>query len=271
MSSDKELRRVLKAAGEDVPARGQLRDHLRIRGEQLLELETAGDGADIGDGVSEAGFPDGDGQDDEAQTAAMMPAEARPHRTRAKRRGPFARRAKPATRKARRPVPPRVPVDHLISMTWQGLARAAEPASVPLSRCLAVQSPVAGMILEDTVRDTVVDRALQPLARAEDKGRRVLALAAPPVLVYLLDQTQQLDEPQASMRQAVLLPMLKESLRLWVEIAGPKVEEAARREKEYKEEFGDTIDGMIEMMFEQSPAQTWDEATREPDMAGAAV
>lgn len=149
----------------------------------------------------------------------------------------------------------RVPVEHLISRVWEGAARIVQPLSLPVSRCLQVQSPVAGMILEDVVRDTVVDRALQPIARAEERAEKIVALVAPPILVAAIEQTEALrlagaiTTQQAMMRNAIQVPLLKESLRMWLEVAGPKVEEAARREAEYQETFGKTIDELMNLFF----------------------
>jgi len=164
---------------------------------------------------------------------------------------------------------PRVPVDHLVSRVWEGMARVAGTASIPVSRCLQVQSPVAGMILEDVIRDTVVDRALQPLARAEDKAERVIALLGPPLLVAAIESTAALPPEQAAVRQAMLIPLLKESLRVWLEVAGPKVEEAARREAEYQNNFGRTIDELMNLFFGNVTMTA--EPAGEPETAGAAA
>jgi hypothetical protein len=138
---------------------------------------------------------------------------------------------------------------------------------MPMSRCLQVQSPVAGMILEEIVAGTVADRMLQPVARAEEKAEKVLALVAPPILVLALEQSAMLPPEQAMMRQALLVPMLRESLRIWLQVAGPKVEEAARREAEYQEKFGHTIDELIALFMNGTvPGEAV--PVPEPEMAG---
>ena len=157
---------------------------------------------------------------------------------------------KPAGGKGK-PKHRRISVDHLIGRMWEGVARFAAPMSLPVSRCLQVQSPVAGMIIEDLVAGTVADRVLQPVARAEEKAEKVLALVGPPLLVLAIEQSMLLPPDQMMVRQALLMPILKESLRVWIQVAGPKVEEAARREEEYQEKFGRTIDEMIGLFFGQ--------------------
>src|ERR1700733_13675768 len=107
-------------------------------------------------------------------------------------------KAKPKTRHRR------VSVDHLVGRAWEGLARFTAPVSLPVSRCLQVQSPVAGMILEEIIAGTMADRILQPVARAEEKAEKVLALVGPPVLVLALEQAALLPPEQAAMRQAII-------------------------------------------------------------------
>ncbi len=257
MATVTEMRRVLRDAGEDVPERGRLNADLQAR---YAELASAAD-----DGWDLPGGPD--------PSVPLQPE--RPPRT--QRQARRERRARPigerllgkrGDSKAREPKRKhkRIPVDHLVARVWEGVARFALPLSLPLSRCLQVQSPVAGLILEDIVAGTIVDRALQPVARAEEKAEKVLALIAPPVLVVAIEQSMTLPPEAMMMRQAILMPMLKESLRIWLTVAGPKVEEAAQREAEYQEKFGRSIDEMIALFF--GPAVT---VEAEPDMAGAAA
>jgi hypothetical protein len=187
--------------------------------------------------VSRADF----GGDDQADEGPPMPAappmtERRPRRVggrgrtagaRVRERLSSAGKPKPASRGKRHP---RVPVDRLIERGWEVLARISAPVSPPISRCLQIQSPVAGLILEDVIRGTAADRALQPIARAEEKAEKAIALLAPPVIVGALQAAQGLPEDQRAMRQAILVPMLRESMVLWVKIAGDKVQEKATRD-----------------------------------------
>lgn len=139
------------------------------------------------------------------------------------------------------PKKPRVSVEKLIGTAWSIAARMVQPVSWPVANVLHVQAPVAGMVLEDVVRNTVVDTVLQPIARVGKGGEVALALLGPPVLVGLLHS-----KPEAA---PVAVPLLKESLRAWLDIAGPKMTEYAEREKKFQEEYGNTIDQMIEMFF----------------------
>src|SRR4051812_19172359 len=65
---------------------------------------------------------------------------------------------------------PRRSVDRIIERVWEGMARLVQPVNLPVARVMAVQAPVAGLLLEDIVKGTVVDRVLQPIVRVEEKG-----------------------------------------------------------------------------------------------------
>lgn len=260
----------------DVPDRGRL-------GPELEQAWAAGNATY--DGVTSEDFPDGLEPSEREPETPLEPERApgtprsrrRAQSPRARVRGLFGPSQPKDTKTSKRKpkTKPRVPVDNLVSRVWEGIARVAQPLSLPVSRCLQVQSPVAGMILEDVVRDTIVDRALQPVARAEEKAEAVLALVAPPLLVAAIEQTAALEAAraitaqQAKMRNALQVPLLKESLRIWLKIAGPKVEEAARREREYQDMYGVTIEELMDLFFsrETPPTATAEPVEPEPAMA----
>jgi hypothetical protein len=270
MATTTDIRDWLRDNGHEVGDRGRLTAEQRDLYDQAHPPEPE----DMG--VTEADFTGLDTEPDVPMEAERPPkrVRARPPRPAGQTRsdrfvGRLLGDGKPKPKGKTAKKHPRVPVDHLVTRVWEGLGRMAGMVSMPVSRCLQVQSPVAGMILEDVVRDTVVDRALQPVARAEEKGEKILALVAPPLLVALIEQSAALPPQQAAVRQAFLVPMLKESLRVWLTVAGPKVEEAAHREAEYQERFGRTIDELMELFF-QSPGPVQAEATvREPEPAMA--
>jgi hypothetical protein len=111
-----------------------------------------------------------------------------------------------------------------------------------------MQSPVAGLVLEDVVAGTMVDRMLQPVARAEQRGEKVLALVGPPVIVAALEASQGLPEQQRAMRQAFLIPLLRESMALWVDVAGDKIKVKAERDAERGPVMAQ-VDELIGMIF----------------------
>lgn len=276
MATTAEIRAWLLSEGHDVPERGRLTSELKAAYERGHPSGTDDPGWD----TAGADPADGDMADaDDLEPSVPMQAERPPRTQRAGRRERrarpagerlFGRKDKPAGKARARVKHRRVSVDHLVARTWEGLARFAAPLSMPVSRCLQVQSPVAGMILEEIVAGTMADRILQPVARAEEKAEKVIALVAPPVLVLALEQTQYMEPRQAAQRQALIVPMLRESLRIWLQVAGPKVEEAARREKEYQEKFGHTIDELMALFMSGTvPGDVVTDPAAEPEMAGA--
>src|SRR6185437_8470244 len=148
---------------------------------------------------------------------------------------------RPGAKKPGAKPKPRVPVDDLIAGVWRGLAGFARPLPAT-SRLLRLQAPVAGAVLEDTVRNTVVDKWLQPLAHTTASGEAMFALLGPPLMVTALQL-----QPQSA---PFIMPVLRESLLIWCKIAGPKMEAAMRREREFEAEFGADVDDLIAQLFE---------------------
>jgi hypothetical protein len=229
MADPAEVRAVLREHGYEVSGRGRISAESLEIYESLISLPAdAEPGGEYDAGISAADFPD----DDEPEPAPVP--ERKPRRVRQSRPSLADRLRSGGKGKsgARKRKHPRVPVDRLVERGWELLARLGMQVSPPIGRVLDMQAPVAGMILEDVIRDTVADRALQPIARAEEKAEKVIALVAPPVIVGALAAAQGLPEDQRLMRQAILIPMLRESLVIWVKIAGDKIEERQAREIE---------------------------------------
>lgn len=221
MATDAEIREWARAEGRDVPARGPLSPAMRAAYYE-----------------SEGGPPDEDFGAD--TSAAAGPPDTRPRSLPAgKRRVPW--RNGKGRKRARKPARPRVPVDEFLAVAWRGLAGFARPLPAT-SRLLKIQAPVAGMVLEDMVRHTAIDRLLQPLARVQGAGEALFALAGPPLLITAI-QLQPDSIP-------FVMPMLRESLLAWVRVAGPKMAQALKREQEFEDEFGQTVDDLIAFLME---------------------
>lgn len=140
-------------------------------------------------------------------------------------------------------------IEQLGAWTWTAAANLiGNTGLVPAARVMSFQAPVAGVILDDTLKGTVADRLLQPFARAGDKIGDLGALFTPIVLVTVIQQKPQL-YPQ-------LRPMLAESLWKWVDVAGPamkKIEKRRAARAEIIEEGGIDIDAMIDAIFAPVP------------------
>ena len=137
---------------------------------------------------------------------------------------------------------PRVSVEKLISGAWSFMSQAVQSFHPPVSRVLEMQAPVAGMILEDVVRNSIADRLLQPLARGMNGGEVAFALMGPPLLIAALSARPD--------KQAILVPMLRQSLRSWIDLAGDKLEQIQRQDNEFQDKYGKRIDEMIEYFLE---------------------
>lgn len=175
------------------------------------------------------------------------PAHTRPVETPPKIQSPIERtlsrvreRVKTPTKRApaRPKTPkPRKPVENLIATAWRIGAQLAAPINIPVARTLDMQAPVAGMILEDVVKDTMIDKILQPLARIEGGGETAFALVGPPLLVATITSRPQM--------APMLIPVLRQALYSWMELAGPHIKKVQERERKFKEEYGQDIDNMI--------------------------
>jgi hypothetical protein len=168
-------------------------------------------------------------------------------------RGLFGRSKKPAGKK-----PPRVSTSDLLGAAWRGAAKMLAPMP-PLQRTLRMQAPVAGDILDDVIKGTIVDPLLQPLARLVDQGKAVQALAGPPVFVSAIMahqmQCAQADPPREPnpLFMAVAVEGLRSSLMAWMDVAGPKFDAAMEREREFEEKYGARVDDMIALIFAAPP------------------
>jgi len=270
-----DVRAVLREHGHNPPERG------RLNAEWMQLYRDITSGAEPGSpdydaGVTEADFP----PEPESGPVGGEQKPRRPRTTKAtfrdrlggargKTKGKAGGKAKPRHK--------RLPVDRFCERAWDALARLARPVSPPLSRCLSMEAPIAGLVLEDVVRDTMVDRAIQPFVRAEEKGRKALALFGPPVFVAALEHASTLPAEQFAVRQAILLPMLRESMVLWVDVAGDKVEEKARRDAEMGPVY-EQVDRLLAQIWappsEEGGVSAEDEAAaraQESAMAGAGI
>lgn len=274
------VRAVLREHGHEVSSRGRISaddlDTYRglVNGQAPGEPEPGEyEPGEYDAGISAADFPDDPSEP--GQDAAPPMVERAPRRPGKGKGGAGIRdrlrrelRGEPAKRKpGRKPKAlPRVPVDRLIERGWEVLARVAAPVSPAVSRCLQLQSPVAGLILEDVVKETAVDRALQPIARAEEKAEKVIALVVPPVIVGALEAARGLPDDQRMMRQAILIPILRESMVLWVKVAGDKVQEKAQRDADLAPIYAQ-VDQLLAFIA-QEPDQAPGDQAPAPDMAG---
>jgi hypothetical protein len=255
VSDAQDIRDWARAQGRPVNDRGTISHELR-HDYETAQLEAMADtepgDADFGD-LAEPGPPPADVTEKRPRTIATPRGSSR---SRWGRPRPGAK----GKAKAR----PRVPLDDLIATVWRGLAGMVRPLPAT-SRLLKIQAPVAGAVLEPVVKGTVVDTFLQPLARTSASAEALIVLAGPPLLVAAMEM-----DPA---KVPVLLPVARELMLRWCKIAGPKMAEAMKRENEFEEEFGTTVDDILSLLEKELPADEEDAAVRgvQDAMQGAAA
>lgn len=166
-------------------------------------------------------------------------------------------------RKPREPRPPRqprtqdkrkrVPLETWAARGWKMLAYITGAGNTPTSRCLNMQAPVAGIIVDDMIKGTLPDRLLQPLAQWGEKGKDAAALIGLPLLVAATERAPQI--------YPVTRPLMAEAVTEWVLIAGPAMRKMRDRAAKVAEELGefdldeDHLDGIFGSAAE-NPAVT---------------
>ncbi len=246
----------------NVPARGQVPQWLHDAYEERHAHPGAGDDGLDGD-VAQAAPPPPGAENGQAAAPPGRESETAPREVKAPssgRRAAGRLRArlgggKPAAgkRKRARPKHPRIPVTSMIEGVWGQLAWSARPVP-PLSRVLSAQAPFAGVVLEDAVRNTVVDNALQPIARTEELSKAVMGMIGPPAFVMAMLAVGR-EHPSFG----YLHGGLRFSLMSGAKASSMKLEEVMARIEE-DEQLGKEIDKLIEWIFsmpgQAPPGQT---------------
>lgn len=245
MTTDREIRTWLRESGHDVPERGRLGEEWRAVWAEANPDEPLGDNPGLSANEPGDGGPIPGQLEFETGEQKPVPPPGLGGKLLGGRREPRMRRPKA-----------RVSLESLAGGAWALLGNAAATQGLlPTARVLQMQAPVAGAILEDTLRGTVADKVLQPLARGQETASDLMALLGAPVIVTAI-----------SLRPAsapVLLPMLRSSMRQWLLIAGPRIKAKQRQEAKALRELGVEDGGMDElldsMMAELFPAPgDWD-------------
>jgi len=213
MSDATDIRDWARSKGYEVGARGNLPRNIR-------DAYQAEHGAPESEALSEVPDADDDGAPPETppETAPKTAGEITPRST--------GRKTPPKKR--------RVSVEGVAGGAWTLLSRVLGGDAHPVGRVLALQSPVAGLVIEDAVKGTAVDSILQPLARLTSGGKQVGALIGPPLLVGAITQRPAL--------YPVLREPLAECLLTWYEIAADKQEELRKRVARLEKKMGEKVD-----------------------------
>lgn len=282
--SDQEIREWARKAGRDVGTKGRIGAELRAEYEQLAaEAAATPPAAFVAPPPSRGSESDSPGPGparEETPPRKVRPAASR-LRTRLWGGSGGARPRRPKLRD-------RVSTEKLVQRGWEFASRVLTPVNLPVARCLDWQAPTAGALLEEAVRDTVVDRFLQPFAKAEDKLEIAGALVGPPVLIFALQlpqnqptrrvevvddegraRMQEVPWPAGAMRQQVIMSALVEALDMCVEAqeALPaEVRERQRKRETRRKEMRELIE---DVFFAKPPGDAQAAAAEEEAMARA--
>jgi hypothetical protein len=247
MANTTDIREWAKAQGiEGIGSKGPVPAELRARYDQAHD----GAGAYPGEGdadpaltpVSAASAPPAAPADPrQAERAPARPRAAPGTRGRGllgRLRGPSAGKPKAAAKAGKKL--PRVSLASLVEDAWSQMAFVS--SSLPsMQRLLQAQAPFAALALEDALAGTVVDRALQPIARAEDKAKAVGGVMFPPMALMMVLATAPVpqvvegtDPPQylfseATTQHKAALVTLRWSLMLWSEAGEARLDEYRAR------------------------------------------
>jgi len=226
--TDTDIRTWLKDNGHDVPGRGPVPNRLRTvydEGNPSFDQDPPAP-EEVSPAVPET-----------APASAPASAWQRATAKRKERSGPRRRR---------------VSTENLGASAWSVLGYLAGHAgNAPVARMVQLQAPVAGVIVEEAVKNTPIDRLLQPLARTGEAGKNLGVLFGPPVLVYAMTANPQLYQ--------TLYPMLKLSIVELYRTAAPILKKKQAEQEKLLEDLTDAegnpidFDGIIAALFAVVP------------------
>lgn len=223
-----------------------------------------GDGDDYDGGVTEADFLPAEGGAAEPAARGHQEAatETRPRpaaRTRKDRRTFSERLWGGGGTKAKRPAKkqPRVSLkgfaeDMFLDLAWtfQGLP--------PLEKVLYLQAPLAGQVVEDAAKGTVVDTVLQPAARFDRQFKSLEALTAPGWVAAIMLRGRKDENGEYSPETKLMFSGLRHALLSMSRLADVDFEQLKSKSEDLRTASGQ-IDAMIAWLFEM-PELTEDQA-----------
>jgi len=273
VASDSEIRAWAVEHGIHVSSKGRVSEAVR-NAHRAAHNGEAAPVPDYPDGMTDADFDMAEAElpDDLDDMAEVTPRPVTPKassRTTVTRLNPWSKRGKTAASKskAKAKARPRVSTADLIGSAWRIGAKVAQPLP-PMYRTLRLQSVIAGPLLDDAVKGTVVDPFLQPLARLSRAGETVSALLAPNLAIgamaWHLQQTN--GEPNPIVMQACQ-EMLRHGLTAMMRIGGDAFAAQLAKERDDEERFG----GDVEMIMAWLLSEPADPAQEEANIATMAA
>lgn len=271
MASDAQIRAWAKEAGQPHNDRGKVSQALSDAYDAAHNGHTPG--PDYPEGMTDADFDLAEAQlPDDADMTEDTPAPVRRPKAGSRttrenltgrlRRG--ARRGKPKPKQGKRP---RVSTSDLIGSAWRIAAKVAQPLP-PLYRTLRLQSVIAGPLLDDAVKGTMLDPFLQPLARLGQAGGTLAALLAPNMAIgaMALHLQQTGGQPNPVVMQTCQ-EMLRYGLMQMMHVGGDAFAAQLAKDQRDEEQYGASVDVIMAFIL----ADPADAATEEANIARMAA
>jgi hypothetical protein len=251
---DDEIREWARATGRKVSERGKV--GAAVRAEYEATASQIGAHVDAGDPPAERPAPGGPERPPERPRPAAAERQPRPvrktgsgwrDRARALISGtppsPAGKKSTTAKAPPREPRP-RTPVTRVVERIWGQAARAYEHINVPVARTMAWQAPYIGIVAEDVIKGTPLDKVLQVAARVEGAASGIGSMIAMPFIVGAI--TSERNNPDthglaAVVRQQLLHSALDECIDSQLEMFG-NAELVAKIAKSAEEHAARTAD-----------------------------
>lgn len=277
--TDDEIRAWARTTGRTVSVRGPVSARVRAEYEQLAAELAAGPAPDAsGHGVGGARGSVSDSPAPEPARPEQQPRKV-PAARQQRRRGRWAAffgvgpppksRARPKTRPKPADAGPRQPVAELVANGWDRFGRWVANVNPPVGRTLSWQADYAGMVAEELVPDTPVDRVLQVAQRARGKYAAAGAVVATPLIVWQLEQPGNqpitpagVPNPVGAAKHRVLLEGLEDCIRLQLKYLGGegRAEKLAAQQEERAAQQAEVDRVMAHIWTEPGPPLTPEQA-----------
>ena len=159
-----------------------------------------------------------------------------------------------------KPAHPRMSLQGLAEDVFLDLAWSVQSLP-PVEKVLYLQAPLAGKILDNTVRGTAADRVFQPIARANHQIKGFEALTAPIWVALIMARGRKDEQGNYSPETVLMFGGLRHALLSMTRVTSMNFDKLKKKSEELRTASGE-IDRMIEWLFEvpEQPAQ--------PDPAG---
>jgi hypothetical protein len=276
MATTTDVRQWLRDQGREVSDRGKLPRALHAEYEAAHggqdaaadeDRETTGPGMyDLG--VTEQDFiaadePPDEPPDEPAEALPAAPAAAAPQGHQDERRPRRIRRQRATAASFRERIwsgggaKPARPAKKHPRMSLRGLfedgfldAAWTFQGLPPLEKILYLQAPFAGSVADDALKGTVVDRALQPVARANDKYKKMEALTAPLWVALIMAKGRRDEHGRYSPETQLMFSGLRHSLLSMSRVVESFDFEQQKEKADQMRTASGQIDAMIAYLFE---------------------